>query len=175
MSGGGQEGGLTVNGVTTILGLNETEFKKPQNEAVLKAIAPNQIANTTINEYWDRKKDSAEDDEVLKRNVLDTILSTPDYIKNLKLLIDSDTPLKEKDMPSIIQLLKTSIDLTNVTITLNDTELKVVIKIPSTTPTPAPTTTPAPAPRPAPAPAPAPAPRPASTPTPAPTTASTST
>jgi hypothetical protein len=134
MSGGGQEGGLTVAGVTSILGLNETDFKKPENEAVLKAIAPNQIGTTSINAYWDTKKDSAEDDEVLKRNILDTILSTPDYIEKLKFLIESETPLKDEEMPAIVESLKTSIDLKNVTITLNDTELKVVIKMPSATP-----------------------------------------
>jgi len=164
MSGGGQEGGLTVNGKSIILGSERvTDLKKYQ--AVLQKIAPNSVGSNEINGNLWEKLNTKEEDDALKEDILNTLL-TNEYVQDMQITIESDKDdgITEANIQEVLKSLATSIDIDLVSIILNDTGLTIRIGAPGP---PAPGPAPGPAPPPAPGPAPPPAPSP-SAPPPAP-------
>ena len=136
MSGGGQEGGLQeTSGRVHILETELTEYEsKPEMVRALQTLAPVEVGSLSIKDYFEKKGTAPKDDEALKREIMETILK-PEYVKNMKFLIESnkDNGITDANIQAVItHLSKQSLDISTVIFSLDSTGLSIEISVPAT-------------------------------------------
>jgi hypothetical protein len=118
MSGGGQEGGeLEADGVARILGLDASEFIKPEYTAILKKLAPT-LESVDLTQYFEPNANEPTKNEKLKQEVLNTSLSL--YINDMDITIESDNPtgITPETIQAVLDSLNLPIDIGKVMIKL---------------------------------------------------------
>ena len=129
MSGGGQEGGdLEADGVARILGLDASEFIKPEYTAILKKLAPT-LESVDLTQYFESNGNEPSKNEDLKREVLNTSLSL--YVNDMDITIESDSPtgITPETIQAVLDSLNLPIDIDKVKIKLAADGLTINIYI----------------------------------------------
>jgi hypothetical protein len=129
MSGGGQEGGLTLaNGTQSVLGSTKwVDLKK--YESILQKLSPT-VVNTQIidGKFWEKINTDKKADDTLKEDILKTVLND-EYVPHMQITVESDKDgaITEANIQEALETLATSIDIDLVTIILDDTGLTIRI------------------------------------------------
>jgi hypothetical protein len=128
MSGGGQEGGLTLaNGTQSVLGLTKwADLKK--YESILQKLSPTVVTTQVIDDKFWEGINVKEEDNKLKEDILKTVLND-EYVPHMQITVESDKngAITEANIQEVLETLATSIDIDLVTIILDDTGLTIRI------------------------------------------------